>query len=128
MTWISKSTTAIGALLLVHACYSAQEHAALQAIKMTTTELPADISIEVLVATLVLSLGLVLSTATLRPVKWHVWAGTMEREGRHAFAQDTTDEKDTVTNPFGMLETRPSFVDIRRHKADFAKWVKPNPQ
>ena len=97
---------------------------------MAATELPIDISIEAIAATLILSLGLVLGTPSLRPVQWHVWAGKIEREGPHSLSNGVGGEaeKDFVGNPFGMLETRPGFVDIRKHRSEFASWVKSKSQ
>jgi len=130
MTWISKLATFAGALLLAHACYSAQEHAALQSFRVTTapaasSSLPIDIAIETAVATLVVCLGLILDTSPLRPIQWRVWAGKIEREGEHGFADAAGEvSKDFVGNPFKVLETRPAFVDIRKQRKDFAEWAK----
>ncbi|KAB5580795.1 magnesium transporter [Coniochaeta sp. 2T2.1] len=138
MTWISKSITSIGLALLAHACYSAVEHSALQSsspsLGSTTTtaaavsvssSLPLDISLETLVATAIVCLGLALGTSPLRPVQWRVWAGKVEREGEEGF-MDAEGEvsRDYVGNPFKMLETRPGFVDIRRQRKEFAEWVR----
>ncbi|KAH6660556.1 magnesium transporter [Truncatella angustata] len=137
MTWISKTTTAFGLILLAHACYSAHEHSALQAHRAASlasltasqagasTALPIDIAIETVVATIVVVLGLVLNTAPLRPIRWRVWAGQIEREGEEAFKDANGDvAKEFVGNPFKLLETRPGFVDIRKQRKEFAEWVK----
>ncbi|RYP59996.1 hypothetical protein DL770_010103 [Monosporascus sp. CRB-9-2] len=137
MTWISKSTTAFGFILLAHACYSAHEHAALQSHRaaslssLTTsqagvaTSLPVDITIETIVATLIVCLGLVLGTSRLRPIQWRVWAGQIEREGEAGFTNSSGEvEKDYVGNPYRLLENRPGFVDIRKQRKEFAEWVK----
>ncbi|KAK1688155.1 transmembrane protein 32 [Colletotrichum godetiae] len=135
MTWISRSITAIGLLLLGHACYSAQEHSALQSFRAAsplatsasaaTTSLPADITIEAAVATLVVVLGMVLGAPNLRPIEWRVWAGKIEREGEMGFLTGSGEvEKDYVGNPFRILESRPGFADIRKQKRDFTNWVK----
>ena len=87
--------------------------------------LPLDISIETVVALLILSLGLVLGTPALRPIQWRVWAGKIEREGAEGFTDaDGEIERDYIGNPFKILETRPGFVDIRRQRREFAEWVK----
>jgi hypothetical protein len=115
--------------------YSAQEHSALQSFRTTTTattanpgtsvSLPTDISIETLVATAIICLGLALGTPPLRPVQWRVWAGKIEREGEEGFVNaDGEVGRDYVGNPFKMLETRPGFVDIRRQRREFAEWVR----
>ncbi|KAH8675856.1 magnesium transporter [Xylariales sp. PMI_506] len=137
MTWISKTTTAFGLLLLAHACYSAHEHSALQAHRasslasLTTsqaavaTSLPTDITIETIVATFIIVLGLVSGTPRLRPIRWRVWAGQIERAGEEAFRTNGGEAaKDYVGNPFSLLETRPGFVDIRKQRKEFAEWVK----
>ncbi|OHE91756.1 transmembrane protein 32 [Colletotrichum orchidophilum] len=135
MTWISRSITAVGLLLLGHACYSAQEHSALQSFRAASplatsaspaaTSLPADINIETAVATLIVVLGLVLGAPNLRPIEWRVWAGKIEREGEMGFMTGSGEvEKDYTGNPFRILESRPGFADIRKQKRDFTNWVK----
>ncbi|KAI0125766.1 magnesium transporter [Xylariales sp. AK1849] len=137
MTWISKTTTAFGLFLLAHACYSAHEHSALQAHRAASlatltatqagasTSLPIDISVETIVATFIITLGLAVGTPKLRPIRWRVWAGQIEREGEEGF-RDSNGEvaKDFIGNPFKLLETRPGFIDIRKQRKDFADWVK----
>ncbi|RGP63825.1 hypothetical protein FLONG3_9793 [Fusarium longipes] len=122
MTWISKTVTVTGLILLAHACYSAQEHSVISSAAvhhghpqpLATHSLPIDISFEALVATLVVVLGLVLGTPQLRPIKWHEWAGKIEREGEAGFTTGSGEvEKDYRGNPFSILETRPGFVDIQ---------------
>ena len=149
MTWISKSLTGLGLLFLAHAyvlylrvirfmltrpksCYSAQEHSALQSTASalhdtpaTITTLPIDISIETIVALLITIFGLVLGTPELRPIRWRVWAGKIEREGEKGFlGADGETAKDFVGNPFKALESRPGFVDVRKQKRDFAEWIR----
>ncbi|KAJ1333024.1 Membrane magnesium transporter [Microdochium nivale] len=137
MGWISKSTSAFGLLLLAHACYSAHEHSALIAYRAASLSslaapqsgaalsLPIDITIETIVATLVISLGLVLGTSTLRPVQWRVWAGQIEREGEAGFRNSSGEvDKTYIGNPYRLLESRPGFVDIRKQRKEFADWVK----
>lgn len=87
--------------------------------------LPIDITIETIVATLVISLGLVLGTSTLRPVQWRVWAGQIEREGEAGFRNSSGEvDKTYIGNPYRLLESRPGFVDIRKQRKEFADWVK----
>ncbi|KAK3383894.1 magnesium transporter [Lasiosphaeria ovina] len=135
MTWISKAITLFGAVLLGHACYSAQEHSALQSFKAATAtltssslavaSLPVDIAIETVIAIIVILFGLVLGTRPLRPIQWRVWAGKIEREGEEGFMDNDGEvNKDFVGNPFKFLETRPGFVDIRKQRKEFASWVK----
>ncbi|KAI1436578.1 magnesium transporter [Xylaria sp. CBS 124048] len=135
MTLISKSSTALGLVLLAHACYSAHEHSTLQSHRAavlspltlaqsgTTASLPIDITIETIVATFIICLGLVSGTSQLRPVNWRVWAGKIEQEGEAGFKNSSGEiEKDYMGNPFRLLESRPGFVDIRKQRRDFAEW------
>lgn len=127
-------------LTLWKSCYSAQEHSsqasrtistATSASPQITTPtqgipLPVDILLEAITATLVICFGLALSAPSLRPIRWRVWAGRLEREGVKGLTGGSDDGGKTglVGNPFRMLETRPGFVDIRRQRADFSQWVK----
>ncbi|KFY12425.1 hypothetical protein V491_06792 [Pseudogymnoascus sp. VKM F-3775] len=131
MTWISKATTGLGLLFLAHACYSAQEHSALQSTTNalhdapSSVSLPIDIVLETIISLLITILGLVLGTAELRPIRWRVWAGKIEREGEKGFlGADGLVAKDYVGNPYKALESRPGFVDIRKQKREFAEWVR----
>ncbi|KAI9644652.1 hypothetical protein NHQ30_006676 [Ciborinia camelliae] len=91
----------------------------------TATSLPIDISIETIVSIFIVCLGLVLGTPELRPIQWRVWAGKVEREGAKGFMNaDGEVDKDFVGNPFEVLESRPSFIDIRRQRYEFAEWVR----
>ncbi|KAG9247327.1 membrane magnesium transporter-domain-containing protein [Calycina marina] len=139
MTWISKSVTGLGLVLLAHACYSANEHSALNALSTASlssttshsismpsvASLPLDISIETVVAIFTVCLGLVLGTPELRPIEWRVWAGKIEREGEKGFMNGSGEvDVGYIGNPFKMLESRPGFVDIRKQRKDFAEWVR----
>jgi len=149
MTWISKSVTGLGFVLLAHAwvargrrpvnpltwysCYSANEHSTLHAAAIashgasasTVASLPLDISIETIVAIFAVCLGLVLGTPELRPIEWRVWAGKIEREGEKGFMNGSGEvDKDFIGNPFRFLESRPGFADIRKQRKDFAEWVR----
>ncbi|RFU35986.1 hypothetical protein B7463_g362, partial [Scytalidium lignicola] len=139
MTLVTKSITSFGLLLLVHACYSAHEHLALHSTSRaalssltshgvsasTSASLPLDISIETIVAVFVICVGLVLGTPELRPIQWRVYAGKIEREGEKGFIQSNGQvDKDYQGNPFKVLESRPGFIDIRKQRREFAKWVR----
>ncbi|KAI5462941.1 membrane magnesium transporter-domain-containing protein [Mariannaea sp. PMI_226] len=133
MTWMSRAVTVTGLVLLAHACYSAQEHSAISSVsaqqtqsqQLSTISLPIDISIEALVATLVVVLGLVTGSPKLRPIKWNEWAGKIEREGEAGFRSGSgAVDKDYQGNPFAILETRPSFIDIRKQRREFGEWIK----
>lgn len=119
-------------LIRPQSCYSAQEHSALQSTiaaasdtPATVNTLPIDISIETIVALLMTIFGLVLGTPELRPIRWRVWAGKIEREGEKGFlGADGEPAKDFVGNPFRALESRPGFVDVRRQKREFTEWIR----
>lgn len=84
-----------------------------------------DICIETVVATLAMCLGLVLGCQTLRPIQWRVWAGKIEREGDVGFIDGSGEvDKEYRGSPFGVLESRPGFVDIRKQQREFAQWAK----
>jgi hypothetical protein len=79
------------------------------------------------VATLVVILGLVLSSPRPRPIQWHTWAGKIEREGAAGFRNSSGEvEQDYRGNPFRALESRQGFVDIRKQRKEFAEWAKGN--
>ncbi|PNY29291.1 Uncharacterized protein TCAP_00798, partial [Tolypocladium capitatum] len=133
MAWVSRSVTLAGLILLAHSCYSAQEHAALSSAfakhalsqQHPGSSLPLDVCIETVVATLVICLGLVLGSQKLRPIQWHVWAGKIEREGDAGFLDGSGEvDQDYRGSPFGALESRPGFMDIRKQRREFAEWAK----
>ncbi|KAJ6445530.1 magnesium transporter [Purpureocillium lavendulum] len=145
MTWTSRVVTMTGLLIVVKSrradhkltrrCYSAQEHFALSSALSKRTaspqhpgsSLPIDIRIEAVVATLIICLGLVLGSQTLRPIQWNVWAGKIEREGDAGFVGGSGEvERDYRGSPFAVLESRPGFVDIRKQRREFAEWAKGN--
>lgn len=70
-------------------------------------------------------LGLVLGTPALRPIRWRVWAGKIEREGEEGF-HDANGKvaADYVGNPFRLLESRPGFLDVRKQRREFADSVR----
>ena len=121
MSFISRISSTIGLVLLAHAydlhssCfkniadlpsgYSAYEHSALQTQLLqsntsTAAGLPLDITVETIIAVLLVSVGIVLGAQPLQPISWRVWAGNIEKEGGSK-------------NPFRSLEERPGFLDIR---------------
>jgi len=102
---LSTSLILLSTLTLLHSCYSAHEATLL------STTLPRDIVVETLLSVLVLCLGIVLSNAReLRAVSWAVWSGELERE--------------KGVGPYGFLEERVGFLDIRAKRQEFTKWVK----
>lgn len=76
-------------------------------------------------ATLTVVLGLVMGSPKLRPIRWNIWAGKIEREGGAGFTDGTgRTEKDFRGNPFAALDARQGFVDIRKQRKEFAQWAK----
>ena len=59
-----------------------------------------DITLETLVAVVLVSIGLVAGTEKLKPISWSVWAGEIEKEGG-------------AENPFRGLEDRIGFWNVR---------------
>ncbi|KAA6410977.1 MAG: hypothetical protein FRX48_05288 [Lasallia pustulata] len=126
MPFLAKSLTALGGLLLAHACYSAHEHSSLLALRpsspslhttsiSTTASLPLDITLETIVSVLVICVGLVWGAEALKPISWRVWAGGVEREkamGRGG------------AGPYEGLEARVGFWDVRASRREFADWVR----
>ncbi|MCJ1291511.1 hypothetical protein MMC34_003056 [Xylographa carneopallida] len=131
MSLIPRSLLAIGALLLLHACYSAHEHASLStSLSIGTSNLPAaitassqptsssslplDISLETLASVLLICVGLVLGAEELRPISWRVWAGRVQKG------------KGQPGEGYEWLEggKRKGFLDIRGQRQEFADWVR----
>ncbi|KAL2006146.1 hypothetical protein VTN00DRAFT_9800 [Thermoascus crustaceus] len=116
MGFISRLITFFGLVLLAHAGYSAHEHSSLYSNARSLTSspnaaLPPDITVETLVALLLVSFGLVLGAERLKPISWSVWAGEIEKEGG-------------ARNPYRGLEERYGFWDIRAKRKEFADWVR----
>ncbi|OBT59525.1 hypothetical protein VE04_00123 [Pseudogymnoascus sp. 24MN13] len=113
MPWISKATTGLGLLFLAHACYSAQEHSALQSTTNALHDVPSSASLPI---DIVLETIISLFTTIL---------GLSDREGEKGFlGADGLVAKDYIGNPYKALESRPGFVDIRKQKKEFAEWVR----
>ncbi|KAF4584244.1 magnesium transporter [Ophiocordyceps camponoti-floridani] len=134
MSWASQCVIAAGLILLAHSCYSAHEFAArfLSSLMFAHTSKgqhpgtapPLDVCIETLIATMILCFGLVLGSQKLRPIEWPVWAGKIEREGATGFLDGSGKvDTDYRGNPFGVLESRPGFMNIRQQRRDFAQWL-----
>ncbi|KAL2756139.1 hypothetical protein ACRALDRAFT_1042794 [Sodiomyces alcalophilus JCM 7366] len=135
MFWNSRPVIIAGLLLLAHACYSAQEHAALQAFqaassltagtyKPSGSILPTDIIVETVMAMVIVCLGLILRAPDLRPTQWRVWAGKMQKEYEVHLAGRGDRGNGYLGNPFSILESRPGFVDVRKQRQEFGDWVK----
>ncbi|KAJ5752617.1 Magnesium transporter [Penicillium odoratum] len=113
MSFLSRVATLFGLVLLVHAGYSAHEHAVLfsNANIAAIASLPGDIIVETLAAVLAVSIGLVLGAEKLKPISWRDWAGEIERDGG-------------ARNPYLGMEERYGFWDIRAKRKEFADWVR----
>lgn len=64
------------------------------------TALPFDISIETVLSVVLICAGLVMDAEQLKPIRWRVWAGQVEKESGGG-------------GPFQGLENRVGFMDIR---------------
>lgn len=117
-----------------HSVYSSYEHSLLPAASQPPPpssylpraldpkiNLPLDIALETLISVGLLCVGVVMSSAELKPIQWNVWAGRLERskEAREIKAVGVGGG-----NPYANLEERPGFVDIRAKRKEFAEWVK----
>ena len=77
--------------------------------------LPADIVIETLVSLVLLCSAVVLSAPALQPIRWHTWAGQIERRG----IGSVTDGKASIAMAYRGLEERSGFMDIRVRNLHF---------
>ncbi|KAI9670698.1 MAG: hypothetical protein M1831_005918 [Alyxoria varia] len=139
MAMLTKGLVVTGLTFLIHAVYSAREHAQLSSSRVTpeAPPLPTDIIFETLISTFILLVAIVLSASPLRPIRWAEWAGKIEREGWDPNAPDEGDE-DAATrgpdgvkaarggrgNPYRALEERRGFWDVRAQRKEFADWVR----
>ncbi|EOA82107.1 uncharacterized protein SETTUDRAFT_173832 [Exserohilum turcica Et28A] len=122
----------VGALLLTHAVYSAHEHTA----TFATSPLPLDITLELLTSILLLSLGIVVSFAPLKPIYCAQWAGQISREGRHSEGQYTNEGEEVLSegDPYAFLgldggiggksEGRKGFWDVKGKRKEFETWMR----
>ncbi|KAK2760740.1 hypothetical protein FQN54_001976 [Arachnomyces sp. PD_36] len=109
MSLLSRLIAFLGLILLSHAAYSAHEHSTLY--NEDIASLPLDIAIETIIGFLCFATGHVLGAEKLKPISWRVWAGQVEKEGGGE-------------NPFRVYEERPGFWDVRKHRKEFADWVR----
>ena len=100
--------------ILPSSVYSAHEHSSLHSTHASlsiasaspTAQLPLDIILELLVSMLIVCIGVVLAAPALRPIRWSVWAGKVEKDERRG-------PGDGNGNPFCGLEERRGFLDVR---------------
>ncbi|RMY62522.1 hypothetical protein D0865_00370 [Hortaea werneckii] len=120
-----------GVVLLAHAAY---EHSLLPTSSLPTkpsailphsldpkVNLPTDVTLETLLSAFLLCIGTVLSSPSLKPIQWNVWAGKVERSTE---ARRMKQVGVGGGNPYAGLEDRPGFVDIRAARKEFGEWVK----
>lgn len=132
MAFLGTVLNGIGALLLTHAVYSTHEHTA----TFTSTPLPLDISLELLSSIILLSLGIVLSFAPLKPIKYAEWAGQLSRMGRHGEGKYTQEGEEVLSegDPYAFLgldsgiggkgEGRRGFWDVKGKRKEYEEWVR----
>jgi membrane magnesium transporter 1 len=112
--------------------YSTHEHTA----TFKNTPLPLDISLEVLASIILLSLGIVLSFAPLRPIQSAKWAGQLCRDGRHGEGEFTREGEEVLSegDPYAFLgldsgiggkgEGRRGFWDVKGKRKEYEEWVR----
>ncbi|KAI4737090.1 hypothetical protein E4T50_12415 [Aureobasidium sp. EXF-12298] len=136
MALLSSALNIFGAVLLAHAVYSAHEHSTLATLArnpavspahsyiIPTIDLPLDITLETLVAVLLLCVGIVVGSPDLKPIQWRVWAGKLEKDKTSKTETINGDPLGPRGNPYAALEQRQGFLDIRSQRSEFAEWVK----
>lgn len=138
--YMSSSVEHTRANLQANSVYSAYEHSLLTSstnpsasVSAEITPLPLDITIETIVSLLVLCTGVVLGAPSFRPIQWPVWAASVDKEDHLQLEQRRRLIEDRVAgsqgggaigNPFSTLEERPSFLDIRARRKEFADWIR----
>lgn len=118
---------------LIHSSvYSTHEHTATAA----STPLPLDITLELLASIFILSLGIVLSFAPLKPIQHAQWAGQISREERRGEGQYTREGEAILTegDPYEFLglnsgiggkgEGRRGFWDVTGKRKEYEEWVR----
>ncbi|KAI4660286.1 uncharacterized protein J4E78_004987 [Alternaria triticimaculans] len=132
MAILGTALNGIGALFLTHAVYSTHEHTA----TFASTPLPLDISLELLTSILILSLGIVISFAPLKPIQYAQWAGQISREGRHGEGYYTKEGEEVLSegDPYAFLgldggiggkgEGRKGFWDVKGKRKEYEEWVR----
>lgn len=120
----------------LHSVYSAHEHSTLATLArnpaaspahsyiIPTIDLPLDITLETLVAVLLLCVGIVVGSPDLKPIQWRVWAGKLEKDKTSKTETINGDPLGPRGNPYAALEQRQGFLDIRSQRSEFAEWVK----
>ncbi|EMD61499.1 hypothetical protein GGP41_004105 [Bipolaris sorokiniana] len=132
MAILGTALNGIGVLLLTHAVYSTHEHTA----TFTNTPLPLDITLELLTSVLLLSLGIVISFAPLKPIHYAQWAGQMSRKGQQSEGRYTREGEEVLSegDPYAFLgldagiggnsEGRRGFWDVKGKRKEFESWMR----
>ncbi|KAK9473265.1 magnesium transporter [Dipodascopsis tothii] len=98
MDYVSKAITFLGFLAVLHGGYSMYEFSHyLKQMTVAGGVVPADIVIETLVGTALVSIGLVFGVGSLKEISFSRYTKECELDDK---------------NPFAFLETRPGFIDI----------------
>jgi hypothetical protein len=116
--------------------YSAHEHTT----AFTSTPLPTDITLELLLSIFALSTGIVISSQTLRPIQAAQWAGQISREGQHPEGEYTREGEAILSegDPYAFLgldggfgegkagkgEGRRGFWDVKGKRKEYEEWVR----
>jgi hypothetical protein len=116
--------------------YSAHEHTT----AFTSTPLPTDITLELLLSIFALSTGIVLSAQPLRPIEAAKWAGQIAREGQRPEGQYTREGEAILSegDPYAFLgldggfgegkgvkgEGRRGFWDAKGKRREYEEWVR----
>ncbi|CBX92568.1 hypothetical protein IAQ61_006043 [Plenodomus lingam] len=132
MAFLGTVLNGIGAMLLTHAVYSTHEHTA----TFKSTPLPLDISLELLASIALLSLGIVVSFAPLKPIRYAEWAGQLSRTGRRGKGEYTREGEEVLSegDPYAFLgldsgiggkgEGRKGFWDVKGKRKEYEEWVR----
>ena len=98
--------------------------------------MPLDITLELFTSILLLSLGIVLSFAPLKPIHYAQWAGQISREGQHSEGRYTREGEEILSegDPYAFLgldggiggktEGRRGFWDVKGKRKEFENWVR----
>ncbi|RMZ68909.1 magnesium transporter [Pyrenophora seminiperda CCB06] len=101
-----------------------------------STPLPLDISLELLTSILLLSLGIVISFAPLKPIQYAQWSGQISRQGKHGEGQYTREGEEILSegDPYAFLglnggiggkdEGKRGFWDVKGNMRAYEEWAR----
>jgi hypothetical protein len=122
-------------ILTTLSVYSAHEHST----AFTSTPLPTDITLELLLSIFALSSGIVLSAQALRPIEAAKWAGQLARDGQRSEGTYTREGEAVISegDPYAFLgldggfgdkgargEGRRGFWDAKGKRREYEEWVR----